>query len=478
MAKVMTVSDGGAMRRRTAAAHAFRCAVIGNADVASAVAQIVDVLAACADIELGRQGPWVPIIPSENFCAVIYVVRAEVTPAMTEHIAQILSQSPTTAVLVTAVQATSDLVAMVLKAGASDLFSFPLVPGELLPRLQRAMGSLPVRRHCVVDSQMPPQIRGLHCESLRSREVAARITALAGCDANVLIVGETGSGKEICAQSIHYLSRRAALPWIAVNCGAIPAELVENELFGHVRGAYTTAHAARSGLVHEAEQGTLFLDDVDCLPLAAQAKLLRFIQEREYRPVGSNTVVLANVRVIAASNRDLKKLAMGGQFRQDLYFRLNVLRINLPALRERREDIAGLARHFIEEFAREFGRPVAALTPAALRHLMAYTWPGNVRELRHVIERAVLLSRGPVLRAEDIEIDADDAPDDTYSESFSSAKARVVRDFERDYLSQMLAAAQGNVTRAAQAAKKDRRAFFELLRKHDIEPQQFRNAAC
>jgi DNA-binding NtrC family response regulator len=240
-----------------------------------------------------------------------------------------------------------------------------------------------------------------------------------------------------------------------------------------VKGACTTAHTARDGLVREAEGGTLFLDDVDCLPPAAQSKLLRFLQGGEYRPVGSNTLMRADVRVIAASNC-LSTLALQGRFRQDLYFRLNVLNLSLPPLRERREDIPVLALHFTHRFARQFNRAVGALTPGALRKLMVHAWPGNVRELQHVIERAVLMSSGPALLVDDIDIDLGHSPAQVPEESFRSAKARVIDNFERGYLEQLLAAYRGNVTHAARAAKKDRRAFFELMRKHRVAPDRFR----
>jgi DNA-binding NtrC family response regulator len=264
---------------------------------------------------------------------------------------------------------------------------------------------------------------------------------------------------------------------VAVNCGAIPGELVEDELFGHVRGAYTTAVGTRRGLVREAEGGTLFLDDVDCLPLPAQAKLLRFMQEREYRPVGGNELQHANVRVIAASNRDLYALAERGGFRQDLYYRLSVLRVALPPLRERREDIALLAQHFLQQFARSSGQAAAALSPAAMQRLLAHAWAGNVRELRHTIERSLLMAQGQRVEAEHIEFDGQTPATAAavVDESFHSAKARVVRDFERGYLEQLLCASRGNVTQAARAAKKDRRAFFELMRKHQIDAERFRH---
>jgi DNA-binding NtrC family response regulator len=253
----------------------------------------------------------------------------------------------------------------------------------------------------------------------------------------------------------------------------MPTDLVENELFGHVKGAYTTAHAGRSGLVREAEGGTLFLDDVDCLPLSAQVKLLRFVQEREYRAVGSNSVQRADVRLIAASNHRLPQMVARGEFRQDLYFRLNVLTLELPPLRERRSDIAALAQHFLRRFSERHGRRVAAISPSALERLMSHDWPGNVRELQHAIERAVLLARGPTLGEDDIEIDGA-GPAEAGDATFRAAKDRVVRQFERGYIERLLASCGGNVTHAAMQAGKNRRAFFELMRKHDIRSAPFR----
>lgn len=303
----------------------------------------------------------------------------------------------------------------------------------------------------------------------------ARLRTIAACDAGVLILGETGTGKEVFSRAIHYQSERAGRALVAVNCGAIPHELIESELFGHVRGAYTTAFASRDGLVQEAEGGSLFLDDVDCLPPAAQAKLLRFVEEKEYRLVGSSTVRRANVRVIAASNRDLAALAARGDFRTDLFYRLNVLTLTLPPLRERREDIVPLAQHFVKHFAREWQRPSYELSTAALHKLMVHTWPGNVRELRHVIERTLLLASGHYLDAADVQIAG--AADRLPATTFQEMKARVIEDFERGYIETLLIRTRGNVTHAAQAAGKNRRAFFELIRKHGIVPERFRSAA-
>lgn len=310
----------------------------------------------------------------------------------------------------------------------------------------------------------------------------AKLPVFARCDAGVLILGETGTGKEVCAQAVHQLSSRAGKPWVAVNCGALPTELIESELFGHVRGAFTTAHTARTGLVAEAEGGSLFLDDIDCLPAAAQVKLLRFLQEREYRPVGASTVRRADVRVIAASNLRLPAMVDRGEFRGDLFFRLNVLLLQLPALRDRRDDIAALAQHFITRFSARHRCGTRGLTPAALERLFLYDWPGNVRELEHVIERAVLLSAAALLAVEDLDLPALPsahacAPIRTV-ESFRAAKGRVVQQFERSYIEHLLASCRGNVTQAAQQAGKNRRAFFELMRKYAIEAARFRDGAA
>jgi two-component system response regulator GlrR len=314
-----------------------------------------------------------------------------------------------------------------------------------------------------------PGVVGLHPAFLAQ---VKRLPRFAAAESGVLIQGETGTGKEIFAQALHYLSPRASRPWVALNCGAIPLELVESELFGHVRGAYTSAQSGRIGLVAEAEGGTLFLDDIDCLPLAAQAKLLRFLQEHEYRAVGSNQLRHADVRVVAASNRSLRELALRGGFREDLYYRLSVLTLQLPPLRERSSDLPLLAAFFLRQYA----GPTRRFTAEALQRLQAHTWPGNVRELAHVIERAVLLERGEQIDAAALEIDGV-APAVAVSSSPASlraAKAQLVEDFERRYVEQLLCQHGGNVTHAAGAAGKNRRAFFELMRKYRIDSNAFR----
>ncbi len=224
-----------------------------------------------------------------------------------------------------------------------------------------------------------------------------RVELAAPTEANVLIIGETGVGKELIARAIHSRSRRRNSPLIKVNCGAIPAGLVESELFGHVKGAFTSASERRIGRFELANNGTLFLDEVGELPLETQVKLLRVLQEQEFEPVGSNRTIKVNVRIIAATNRDLGKAVQSGTFRSDLYYRLNVIPLHVPALRDRRSDIPQMVMAFLRQFAQRMGKGVHSVTRETMRLLVDYSWPGNIRELQNVIERGVVLSKGPVL---------------------------------------------------------------------------------
>jgi two-component system response regulator GlrR len=297
-------------------------------------------------------------------------------------------------------------------------------------------------------------------------EVVHHIPKLARCDASLIITGETGTGKEMCARAVHHLGPRADHPFVPVNCGAIPSELVENELFGHDASAFTGASSAVRGLVHDAEGGTLFLDEIDSLPLQTQVKFLRLLQEKEYRPLGARKTCRADFRVIAASNAGLADLVRSGRFRPDLFYRLNILSLNLPALRERREDIPILARYFAAKYAGEFSMPMKELSRDALEKLLAYDWPGNVRELENIVERAVVLSEQPLITAADIALPENrSSPEEM---SFKTLKNRAIAEFESAYLRRLLAAHDGNISQAARAAKKNRRAFWQLMRKHDL----------
>ena len=296
-------------------------------------------------------------------------------------------------------------------------------------------------------------------------EVLSNLTRIGASDAPVLISGETGTGKEVCARAVHFLSRRRQGSFIPVDCGAIPEQLAESELFGHARGAFTDAHRDHKGLISQADGGTLFLDEVDALALTNQAKFLRFLQEGTCRSVGSEQFYRADVRIIAASNRILEQCVREKQFRLDLYFRLNVLQLYLPPLRERRCDIELLARHFLEKNLQNASR--STLSQAALRRLEDYDWPGNVRELFNVMQRAIVLSAGSQILPCHIVVRAGETPEAAKNlSSFRSARSEAIASFERRYVQEILDAHHGNITHAARQAGQDRRAFGRLAKKY------------
>jgi DNA-binding NtrC family response regulator len=285
-------------------------------------------------------------------------------------------------------------------------------------------------------------------------------------------LGETGTGKELFAKAIHDHSRRRDKPFVAINCGAVPEQLFENELFGHVKGAYTTATARQQGVVAAAQGGTLLLDEVDGLTASNQVKLLRFLQDRMYRTLGCPYAQRADVRILAASNADLGELVERKHFRSDLYHRLNVIPLSIPALRERIEDIPLLAVHFANLYQREFGHPRRCLAPSAIRTLLGYHWPGNVRELEGVIQRSLLMSTNAMLGSEDIALPLKRA-DLPIEGSLKTAKIRMIQRFEQAYLKNLLTACEGNLTRAARAAGADRRVFQRLVRRYGFERESF-----
>lgn len=291
----------------------------------------------------------------------------------------------------------------------------------------------------------------------------------AACDATVLIEGETGTGKELVAREVHYRSARRDKPFVPVNCGALPESLVENELFGHTRGAYTDAHATQPGIVEVADRGTLFLDEVDALPPKAQVALLRFLQDQRYRPLGARTERTADVRIVAASNRSLEELAGTDRFRVDLLYRLRLLYVRIPPLREREEDAVLLARHFVEAASRTFGGEVRPIAKHSLAWFDRYSWPGNVRELENLVYQAFLVCEGSEISipppAEVAAVESDEGA----LLSYSAAKSRAIAAFERSFLTKALQRTQGNISAAARMIGTERRHLGRLLKKHGIE---------
>ncbi|OEY68005.1 hypothetical protein BG841_09935 [Marinobacter sp. X15-166B] len=300
------------------------------------------------------------------------------------------------------------------------------------------------------------------------------IQQAAGHAAPVLLLGETGTGKELAARAIHYMGARAEHPFIPVNCGALPQEIFENEVFGHEQGAYTDARKSQLGLVGQAQGGTLFLDEIDALSLKSQVVLLRFLQDHEYRPLGAQGTKNANVRIIAASNADLNQQVAAGQFRADLFFRLNVAQIKLPALRERIEDLPSLTAHLIRRFRAEYGGVERSLSAVSYSWMRLYPWPGNVRELENVLLLAFLESEGPTLHPRaPVQLDAGnycvDITGVNWNASFNDAKSTVVDAFEKNYLTHILSRTGGNISKAAKMAGKERRALGKLIKKHGLK---------
>ena len=356
-----------------------------------------------------------------------------------------------------------------LEQGAADCLTPPFRSMDLLPRVWRLCHQRSQDESVILKLKERIGLKQLVGESPAWLAEIQKIPAVAQCDASVFLVGETGTGKEMVARAIHHLSPRSAKPFIAVNCGGMPLDLVENELFGHEAGAFTGANLSAVGLVQKADGGSLFLDEIDCLPLLAQAKLLRFLQEKEIRPVGANKTCRVDVRVIAASNANLEDAVREGRLRRDLFFRLSVLVMALPPLRERKGDISVLAHHFVAKYASASKTRVWDVSATALQKLELHTWPGNVRELENVIERSVILCPHGVLGPQDIQLDNPVRNEE--AGPFRTRKAKVIAQFECAYLRDLLREHRGNISRAAAAAGKNRRAFWALMRKHQITVQ-------
>lgn len=320
-----------------------------------------------------------------------------------------------------------------------------------------------------------------HCDKFV--QVLELIKQLSKHQATVLIQGETGTGKENAARAIHYLGARANCPFVPINCATIADDLLESELFGHEKGAFTDAHQTKEGLVVVANGGSLFLDEIDSLSPKAQASLLRFLQTQEYRPVGSKKILRANVRVIAATNADLKHLVQHKKFREDLFFRLNVLNLTMPPLRERKADMAIIAESLLQRFSRDYELPTRLLSQQSLQYLQQQDWPGNVREFENTLLRSYLLSTGHYIEIDDGAVPAfhtTDAEPETETAnqyapmSFQDAKARAIVDFEQHYLREVMQITHGNVTLAAKIAGKERRALGKLLQKYAIDKSRYR----
>jgi len=347
-----------------------------------------------------------------------------------------------------------------VKTGAEEYLAKPFTDEELFSAVERVLDKLHTHRAAQVQTRKPPSIRhGLIGDSKAMCKVLNAVEKAASSSATVLITGESGTGKELVARAIHYNGPRASAPFVPINCGGIPESLLESELFGYVKGAFTGATETRAGFFQTAEGGTIFLDEISDTSLSMQVKLLRILQDKEVFMVGVRHPQKVDVRIIAATNKDLLSLVKKGVFREDLYYRLNVITIDIPPLREREEDILLLVRHFANKFAKEFGKPASRFSENALQVLNSYYWPGNARELENIIQRLVIMSEGDII----------DVPDLPSLMRFSALRGvgpnRTLAAVEAEYILSVLASVNNNKTRAAEILGIDRKTLREKLKK-------------
>lgn len=383
---------------------------------------------------------------------------------------EVKSRYPQIAVIMMTAFSSIDSAVEAMRRGAEDYLSKPLQLGDVQVRIERALKQRAIENRLrrletqVRDRYRFDQIVGRSPAMQRVFQIIERV---APTNTTVLISGRTGTGKELVARAIHYNSPRASGPFVDINCGALPEHLVEAELFGHQKGAFTGATETRKGLFEVADGGTLFLDEVQALKPELQAKLLRALQERTIRRVGGRENIEVDVRIIAATNQDIAEAVRKGEFREDLYYRLNVVHIYLPELRERREDIPLLIEHFLEKYARENGQEPKRFSNEAMRLLMSYDWPGNVRELQNAIEHALTLSSGPVLTIADLPPHISGAVG-RMGASDALGQARTLEEVERRHILRVLEECGGNHTRAAEILGIDRRTLYRKLDKYKI----------
>jgi DNA-binding NtrC family response regulator len=382
-----------------------------------------------------------------------------------------------TVVLIITAHGTVDAAVAAMKAGAFDFVTKPFPADEIQVKVRKALDQYTLQEQVTLLSRETDVLRqtiksrfdpdAIVGESPAIRQIKDDIERLAGSKVAVLVLGETGTGKELVARAIHYHSARSGGPFVPVNCAVFAESLLESELFGHEKGAFTGADARKMGRFELADQGTIFLDEVGELPKPAQAKLLRVLQEQEFERVGGTDVVRVDVRVVAATNRDLEAEVKRGEFREDLFYRLNVVPLRIPSLRERKEDIPSLVECFLARYAKENHKEVTGFTDEAMRRLGAYDWPGNVRELENTVERGVVLARGAEIHESILPFDSvdDSRPQGTGAEDGLVAR---VEDFERRLIAETLRACDGNTTKAAEKLGVSRSTLRYKIEKYSL----------
>ncbi|MEX2258709.1 MAG: sigma 54-interacting transcriptional regulator [Woeseia sp.] len=378
---------------------------------------------------------------------------------------ELQSRSPGLRVLIVTAHGTIPDAVTATQSGAFGFLTKPIDKEELITTVERAL-KISGSPAADVDEDWAKEII---TRNSRLKEILAQAKMVAATDARVLITGESGTGKELLARAIHRASPRKSKPFVAINCSAMAENLLESELFGHEKGAFTGATRDHKGLFQSADGGTLLLDEIGDMPMRLQVKLLRVLQENQVRPVGGTDPIEVDVRVLSATHRDLQDLMRKGSFREDLYYRLNVVNISLPVLNERREDIPLLVSHFLQSIAKENSQDRKVYAPEAVELLVTAEWPGNIRQLYNVVRQNVALSRSPVISGEMVQTSLGEHAGKLAS--FSDARD----EFTRNYLSQILQITGGNVSQAARLAKRNRTDFYKLLARHELNPDTFKS---
>ncbi len=387
------------------------------------------------------------------------------------------AHNPAISVIMVTAYASIDTAVKAMQAGATDYITKPVIPEELYIKVEKALEHYSLQqevrdlRDRLNQAVRPPDLIG---ESVRMKEVISMLGLVAKREVPVVLTGESGTGKEVLAKAIHALSNRADGPFVPLNCGAIPEALLESELFGYQKGAFTGAVGSKKGLFEEAHGGTLFLDEIGDAPLPIQMKLLRALQDGQVRRLGSTQMVSFDVRVVVATNRNLEEEIAAGRFREDLYYRLNVVNIELPPLRERKEDVPLLVEHFIKLYQPSINPAVSGITPEAERRLLSHDWPGNVRELENVVRRALVLCRGEKIASEDVVLLGADFAEETRETVVEGGLADAQRQFLKTYFLEALERRKGNIKQVAEDAGISRKNVYENLKRLGVAPSAFR----
>lgn len=394
-----------------------------------------------------------------------------------EVLREVKSSQPNVPVILFTAFATVETAVRAIKEGALDYIPKPFSNEQLLMAVEKALREKRLREENLSLRQKLGILYGLDKivgTSPRLRKVLELVKKIASTDANVLVLGESGTGKELIARVLHMNSRRKDGPFVPVDCASLPEHLLESELFGHEKGAFTDAYSSRPGIFEYAQGGTIFLDEIGDMPLSLQAKLFRVLQERQVRRLGANRLTPVDVRVVSATNKDLKSEVEARRFREELYFRLNVIALEIPPLKEREGDVPLLAKHFAEHFSRSNHRKISGISSKAMQILESYGWPGNVRELQNAIERAVVLAEGGMIEARDLPDSIRGSIRNGSSASngllpYKEAKREKLAVFDKEYLADLLVRHQGNVSQAAEEAGIDRKTIHRMLSKHGLE---------